>query len=99
MTLMNDAVLRDMWSTAASTRDISERLGCSQSYVSIRASQLGLPPRRARATDAEMRYLAAAARERGVSVARLGSMILRAVARDRLVDAVLDDAEETSRAA
>jgi hypothetical protein len=91
-TARRDRELIALWSsTDMSQAQIAKSLNFSGAYVSLRAAQLGLPPRGT--PMAERAYLVAEAARRGITVERLREQLLRAIARDHMVTAVLDDLE------
>ena len=85
-------------------RDISDALGCVPGYVNATARRNGLTlpkavSRRAtarptiRMSDAIMQALDAPAAQRGLTVSDLARRVIETVARENMVDAVLDDRE------
>jgi len=104
--------LRQFWLTNEPLRVLAQEWGCSDSYVSQYAKRLGLPSRMGKVTAIRSlmlkrrfegrigicTYLKEEADRRGISVRALEELIIRAVGNDRLVDAVLDDADQLKKA-
>lgn len=92
-----DARLRALWPDRNNTlAKICAELGKSVSDASRRAQKLGLVPRQSGRVPS---YMAQEAVRRGVTLPVLKQNILAAVARDKLVGAVLDDEDERMAAA
>lgn len=85
----DDKQLKVLWRTPASQADIAKTLGFSAPYISIRATQLGLPPRGD--VSAETKYYIEEAARRSITLKALKAKILTVIAQSRLIDAVLDD--------
>jgi hypothetical protein len=90
----NKNIIVELWGIKSiSVEDIARRIGCSKAYVSTTAVELGLSRRgHTKMTSlSPLAYARDAAAARRVTVKYLKKQILRAVLRDRLIDAVLDD--------
>jgi hypothetical protein len=67
---------------------IAAAFGCSYMAVASQAKKLGLPPRY---DERESEYLNQEARRCGITIRRLNTMLIRIIAQEKLVDAILDD--------
>lgn len=88
---------------------MSREWGCSDAYVSLLAKRLGLPSRKGRmfdirriAHDAKFsnriearKYFDAEALKRNMSPGMLEQLLIHTICNDRLVVAILDDADQT----
>lgn len=100
--------LRAFWPTDAPVRVLARRWWRSTCYVSMHAKALGLPSRKSRMTQirnsvvqtrfnpriAGRLYMEAEAQRRGLSTGALERLIIATVANDKMVDAILDDADQ-----
>jgi hypothetical protein len=97
-TVTQDDRLREMWERGDTCDVIGAEFSCSATWVSKRAQELNLPPRRQKRSpmwgDDDLRYLRVEAERRGISTYMLRTRIIQVVLRDRMIDAVLDDQKE-----
>ena len=107
---VKDCRLRAFWPTNQPLRLLAQEWGCSDAYVSQRAKSLGLSSRKPRVQEirqttinarfqgcvANWRYFEEEAKRRGLTPDQLRNRVLATVINDRMVGAVLDDAEEVA---
>lgn len=100
--------LREFWPSRQPLTVLAREWGCSTANISQIARRLGLPAR-AEAYSVKCvsvsnryplsEYMQAEADKRGIDVDALYYKVLRAVIRDHLVDAILDDANSKMKKA
>lgn len=109
---VKDSRLRAFWPTSQPVRVLAQEWGCSKAYVSQRAKALGLPSRKNRVQEirlsafnarfqgqvANWRYFEEEAHRRKITCDQLRNLVLSVVINDRMVNAILDDAEELKAA-
>jgi hypothetical protein len=96
--------LREFWPSGQPIRVLAQQWGCTISYISVKAKELGLPSRQMTSTARRIRstydftascdariYFESEADRRGLSPRELEAMIVQIVSNDRMVTAVLDD--------
>ena len=87
--------LRAFWKSPKPLTVLSEKWNCSLATIYKKAQDLELPPRGATVPLSKSeKYMIAQADKRNVTVRRLESMLIRAIAKEELVDAVLDDLDD-----
>ena len=103
-----EAQLRAFWPTDEPIRMLAKEWKVSKAYVSIKAKELGLPSRAPRRYELQCRglfkrfegklesieYLNQQAAIRGMNRDVLERILIRTIANEHLVDAVLDDVDE-----
>lgn len=106
-----EARLRQFWPLGRPIKLLAAEWHCTVGYISTQAKELGLPPRQARSvsrintlqqfatTIDSRRYFDEAASSRGMHPRELESLLISVVCNDRLIDAILDDANEDRQAA
>lgn len=103
-----EARLREFWPTSAPLRVLAEEWLCTTACISTWAKAIGLPSREGRKYEIRgagnhipvgENYMVTQAEARGITVGELERRILLAIIDGRLVNAVLDDADEMQKAA
>lgn len=106
------AELEAFWQTDKPIRLLAARWGCSKENISAIAKRRGLPSRRLRSwevrtaaraarafTSDSDAYLLAEAKIRGLTVPELKLSLISIISQERLVEAILDDADDIRKAA
>jgi len=100
--------LKEFWPTGQPLRVLAAQWGVTVGYVSSRAKMIGMPSRQTRSCHRRIRSLTAfavrvesrryfekEADRRGLMPRELEAMLVQVISDDRLVQAVLDDEEQT----
>jgi hypothetical protein len=107
-TTQKESRLREFWSTDFPLRVLAEEISTSEGYISQRAKLLGLPSRATRGVSIRIkgykkswegqlegrRYMEVEAGRRGISVSKLETLLIKVIANERLVAAVMDDVNQ-----
>lgn len=97
-TVTQDERLRNLWERGVTCGVIGAEFGCSATWVSVRAQELGLPSRWHRRAqvcgEGDLNYLVNEAQKRGIGIHALRARIVQVVLSDRMIDAVLDDQDD-----
>lgn len=105
---VQESELRAFWPTQQPIRVLARCWDCSDSYISQKAKTLGLPSRKGRVHEIReaaflerfqgrvenYKYFEQAAERRNLTPEQLRNRILTIIINDRIVDAILDDADE-----
>ena len=107
-TPLREIELRAFWASTTPLRVLAEKWHCTTACLSVWARELGLPSRVNRMYQIRCNgvlypkgdsYVQHAAECRGMTVAELEHHLIMTVIENRLIEAVLDDADETRSAA